>query len=1226
MATVNLKVGQRVMIVGKNMKGTIQYIGEPKFAPGKWIGVELDEPQGKNNGSLQGEVYFSCAENHGVFVKQTQVAALPSTDKPPRPVSSGSPLPSSPSPSVPSTPIKASAATTAAAAAPPRSTTKSTTAAPPTTATAPPSTVKAAAVAKIPIATAQPGSEDVTPPSQSPAPPADPIPTSTTTTAATLAPSHTFTVSGSGAGANVGVSKSSASPSSNLPVRDAAADEKIASLEDQVSKLTARVNESERYRAQYEQLVEFKQRWLASQETLQTQLAATTQELSTQKDKFESEMAVLHETAEMSTVDKEIAEEKCRDLEEQLDKLKESIDEMKLSKEVSQSGGSGGGDVVNSGAFKELSAQNQRLKEALVRLKEQSDLAMTDASIAQEELMAIKVERDTLKTQYDAKVVALQAAQVSVAQAKDQLDAASSVEALVEKLTDKNLALEDRARKLTEQVADMQALLDMNDEIEEARTSSESTLKEDLEQSVARCLKLEDALELLGNQNSEYAEAIEKYKQKLASVEGEATDIRVQKSDQQTAALAEQAKNMQVMAMKLAERTSKEREKQLTMQLHKLDADQAVEHIAMIRAFLPESTFAADADGLRLLLLMERLVAKSDMIAQYVRQLYRLDEEMDRVMEGREITTDQWAFAHDVNELMNTILVEARYCVTGLEQCSVEVFHSLAAVYPEVSRLETGLDGLLNRITGDGLDPSYPIEDLRTSCRQLQHITLTHLRTTHPLPPVGHLRDGATVMLAISDAVDGQLHILRNFIAHSGPDGLVDHAFDLMVSHVTEAIETARQIKRSSHKIIRRMPDGKETTLVFDDKVRATVTDVVSEFREVHSTLRTTNAAIWKHIHTTRRSLTLDAAVHLGIESRLDLTENGEFVAKAIANGAERNQIPVAPFKSLASVRECVGTLANAVADGDYDKPATVMAKTERPWEVRAKEMRKALAENLGLGTLVEKKQQEIKELKMALKIKEKECADQSEVLLGLSQRGEAAKADLAKQLASTEAARSDFEKRLQRKEAELEETTRALEQEVHAAETERDELRKKMEKGGYGKSLAVGTADASSADVRAARLQAEMLNQTVTELRSELAKARARQLNDVLGDLPLLHLPTANIPASQALSTVSGLVREVSSLAAAPVVIDITAESKKSARSQLLAQANTIAALNTSTRRLAAETHNAQVRALQDAAAVANNLLVGKVVLPAGVSALTAAPVVLSSGQLEQLHAVLVQ
>lgn len=39
-----LQIGQRVMLIGKDTKGTVRYFGEPKFAPGKWVGVELDEP------------------------------------------------------------------------------------------------------------------------------------------------------------------------------------------------------------------------------------------------------------------------------------------------------------------------------------------------------------------------------------------------------------------------------------------------------------------------------------------------------------------------------------------------------------------------------------------------------------------------------------------------------------------------------------------------------------------------------------------------------------------------------------------------------------------------------------------------------------------------------------------------------------------------------------------------------------------------------------------------------------------------------------------------------------------------------------------------------------------------------------------------------------------------------------------------------------------------------
>ncbi len=44
-----------------------------KFAPGKWVGVELDEPKGKNNGALQGKTYFMARDNYGIFVRQNQI-------------------------------------------------------------------------------------------------------------------------------------------------------------------------------------------------------------------------------------------------------------------------------------------------------------------------------------------------------------------------------------------------------------------------------------------------------------------------------------------------------------------------------------------------------------------------------------------------------------------------------------------------------------------------------------------------------------------------------------------------------------------------------------------------------------------------------------------------------------------------------------------------------------------------------------------------------------------------------------------------------------------------------------------------------------------------------------------------------------------------------------------------------------------------------------------------
>ncbi len=67
---MSILLGSHVKIGTK--KGTVRFIGETEFASGTWYGVELVQPVGKNNGSVNGKSYFVCGDNLGLFVKKSQ--------------------------------------------------------------------------------------------------------------------------------------------------------------------------------------------------------------------------------------------------------------------------------------------------------------------------------------------------------------------------------------------------------------------------------------------------------------------------------------------------------------------------------------------------------------------------------------------------------------------------------------------------------------------------------------------------------------------------------------------------------------------------------------------------------------------------------------------------------------------------------------------------------------------------------------------------------------------------------------------------------------------------------------------------------------------------------------------------------------------------------------------------------------------------------------------------
>lgn len=74
-----IETGKRCRVGGEDTRrGVVMYVGDVKEIPGgvgPWVGIQLDEPVGKNDGSIAGVRYWGKPSEmkHGVFVRPERV-------------------------------------------------------------------------------------------------------------------------------------------------------------------------------------------------------------------------------------------------------------------------------------------------------------------------------------------------------------------------------------------------------------------------------------------------------------------------------------------------------------------------------------------------------------------------------------------------------------------------------------------------------------------------------------------------------------------------------------------------------------------------------------------------------------------------------------------------------------------------------------------------------------------------------------------------------------------------------------------------------------------------------------------------------------------------------------------------------------------------------------------------------------------------------------------------
>uniref|UniRef100_A0A669DH05 Dynactin subunit 1 n=1 Tax=Oreochromis niloticus TaxID=8128 RepID=A0A669DH05_ORENI len=1142
-------------------RGTVAYIGTTLFASGKWVGVILDEAKGKNDGTVQGKRYFTCEENHGIFVRQSQIQLVDDgadTTSPETPEPGTGKVPKrGENPSRPAG-GKGAASGSASASAGEMSSSE-------------PSTP-----AQTPLAA------PVIPTLHSPGNPPAPIP-------------------------------SKEEEALRNQVKDL--EEKLETLKMKRTEDKAKLKELEKHKIQLEQLQEWKTKMQEQQAELQKQLKEAKREAKEAleaKEHYMEEMSDTADAIEMATLDKEMAEERAESLQLEVDSLKEKVDELTmdleiLKHEIEEKGSDG---AASSYHVKQLEEQNSRLKEALVRMRDLSASEKQEHVKLQKQMEKKNVELDSLRSQKEKLQEEMKAAEKTIDELKEQVDAALGAEEMVETLTERNLDLEEKVRELRETVTDLEAINEMNDELQENARETELELREMLDLGAARVREAEKRVEAAQETVADYQQTIKKYRELTAHLQEVNRELT---SQQEASAELQQQPPAEMFDFKIKFAETKAYAKAIEMELRKMEVGQANRHVSLLTSFMPESFLrhGGDHDCILVLLLIPRLICKAELISKQAQEKFDLNENCVERAGLKGALGEQLSFAGGLVYSLSLLQATLHKYEQALSQCSVEVYKKIGSLYPEMSVHERSLDFLIDLLHKDQLDETVNVEPFVSI---FFHFTQSAL-----------------------DCMAVEVGRLRAFL-HAGQEKA-----DLAV--LLKDLETScSDIRQFCKKIRRRMPGtdapGIPAALSFGQQVSDTLSDCRKHLTWVVAVLQEVAAAGAQMMSPLGEQEGL-SAVKL---------EDVAFKAGEQIYGSQGANPYEYLRQSCSIVIATMNKMATAMQEGEYDseKPQN---KNPPPVDVRAAALRAEITDAEGLGLKLEDRETVIKELKKSLKIKGEELSEANVRLSLLEKKLDSSSKDADERVEKIQTRLDEAQTLLKKKEKEFEETMDALQADIDQLEAEKAELKQRINSQskmtidglrGTGPSgiasivtgMAGGVGSGSGVQVIDSPLltqQIEAQRLCIKHLKNENNRLKAEKMRAQLASLPPLNvtkLPSKDgrpeVLSSALYRKTDQLLETLLQMSANVKVVDITGKSPVTPGAQLLEQTARLQSLNDTLDRLKVQTKQTDAAPEVKEEKQGDTVLVGRVMVPCPRGQEQVHRLVLSQSELRRVHSLL--
>ena len=425
---------------------------------------------------------------------------------------------------------------------------------------------------------------------------------------------------------------------------------------------------------------------------------------------MEMQQAENDTVVEVATLDREMAEETADSLRTELDALRQKHEEMELEVEILREENQELGKEMTpeektSQGWLQMERSNERLREALIRLRDVTQQQESELRDQVVELQNDLQDLSGIKNECLEATKSLAQSEAVIEELKQQLETALGAEEIIEELSEKNFALSQKIEKLEADIEALESLKEISDEIELNHTETEKQMQDEIDynESILAEQKRKSALQDETIQDLEYT--VTRFHDLVANMQSDLQDMKAsqQITEAEASELNDRSKAMMDLNMKLQVSASKAQTKAIDLELGKLDAQEAAEHLSIIQRFLPES-LGSERNSVLAFLRLRRVGFKATLLHTSIKE---------RINSQSQGPQDDVFACCELLEKLTWVSCMCDRFVKFVKICNLESFERLASALYDLEPVERAFSGWIDSLKRDELKEKQCAEELQ---------------------------------------------------------------------------------------------------------------------------------------------------------------------------------------------------------------------------------------------------------------------------------------------------------------------------------------------------------------------------------------------------------------------------------------------------------------------------------------------------------------------------------